>query len=56
MEILIRKLGIEDVKHVLHHRRAMFEEMGFRDAAFLPFRVIDLSEEHAVSFATQHRH
>jgi hypothetical protein len=53
MEILVRKLGIEDVKHVLH---AMFEEMGFRGAAYLPFRAIGLSEEHAVFFATQHRH
>ena len=35
MEIKIRKAGPEDLKHILHHRLAMFEEMGFRDAAVL---------------------
>ena len=34
----------------------MFKEMGFRGAAYLPFRAIGLSEEDAVFFATQHRH
>ena len=45
MEIHIRKAGIEDLKHILHHRRAMFEEMGFRDTAMLD-RVEDLSREY----------
>lgn len=45
MEILIRKAGIEDVNHVLHHRRAMFEEMGFRDAGVLD-SVDSLSREY----------
>lgn len=35
MEIKIRKAGIDDLKHLLHHRHAMFEEMGFRDPAVL---------------------
>lgn len=35
MEIRIRTAGIEDLKHILHHRRAMFEEMGFRDTSVL---------------------
>lgn len=35
MEIRIREAGDEDLKHILHHRRAMFEEMGFQDAAVL---------------------
>lgn len=35
MQIHIRKAGIEDLQHLLHHRRAMFEEMGFRDSAAL---------------------
>lgn len=26
---------MEDLKHVVHHRRAMFEEMGYRDSATL---------------------
>jgi GNAT superfamily N-acetyltransferase len=45
MEIYIREAGIEDLKHLLHHRRAMFEEMGFRDAAVLD-RVEDFSREY----------
>jgi GNAT superfamily N-acetyltransferase len=45
MEIHIRKAGIEDLKHILHHRRAMFEEMGFRDTPVLN-RVQDLSREY----------
>jgi GNAT superfamily N-acetyltransferase len=32
MEIRIREAGVEDLKHIMHHRRAMFEEMGYRDA------------------------
>jgi len=45
MEIHIRKAGVEDLKHLLHHRRAMFEEMGFRDTSVLD-RVEDLSREY----------
>jgi GNAT superfamily N-acetyltransferase len=45
MEIHIREAGVEDLKHILHHRRAMFEEMGFRDTAVLD-RVEDLSREY----------
>lgn len=45
MEILIRKAGIEDVKYLLHHRRAMFEEMEFRDVAVLD-AVEGLSREY----------
>ena len=45
MEIHIRKAGVEDLKHILHHRRAMFEEMGFRDTAVLD-RVEDLSQKY----------
>src|SRR5258708_20465865 len=44
MEIHIRKAGVEDLKHILHHRRAMFDEMGFRDTAVLNC-VEDLSRE-----------
>jgi GNAT superfamily N-acetyltransferase len=29
MEIHIRRAGAEDLTHLLHHRLAMFEEMGF---------------------------
>lgn len=35
MEIKIRKACQGDLKHILHHRLRMFEEMGFRDAAVL---------------------
>lgn len=35
MEIRIRVASAEDLEHVVRHRRAMFEEMGFRDAAVL---------------------
>ena len=35
MEIKIRRARAEDLKHILHHRLAMFEEMGFRDGAVL---------------------
>jgi GNAT superfamily N-acetyltransferase len=45
MEIHIRKAGVEDLEHVLHHRRAMFDEMGFRDTAVLD-RVEELSREY----------
>jgi GNAT superfamily N-acetyltransferase len=45
MEIHIRTAGVEDLTHVLHHRRAMFEEMGFLDKAVLA-DVDALSEEY----------
>jgi GNAT superfamily N-acetyltransferase len=35
MEIQIRRAGVEDLKHLVHHRVAMFEEMGYRDALVL---------------------
>ena len=35
METLIRTADVDDLKHILHHRRAMFEEMGFRNTAVL---------------------
>jgi GNAT superfamily N-acetyltransferase len=45
MEIHVRKAGFEDLKHILHQRRAMFEEMGFRASAVLD-RVEELSLEY----------
>lgn len=35
MEIKIRRACAEDLQHILRHRLAMFEEMGFRDEAVL---------------------
>ena len=35
MEIRIREAGIEDVRHLVHHRRAMFEDMKQGTAAEL---------------------
>jgi GNAT superfamily N-acetyltransferase len=35
MEIKIRNANLDDLRHIVHHRRAMFEEMGFRDSAAL---------------------
>lgn len=35
MEIKTRRARAADLQHILHHRLAMFEEMGFRDAAVL---------------------
>lgn len=35
MEIQIRPACLEDLEHLLHHRLAMFEEMGFRDKSTL---------------------
>lgn len=35
MEIKIRRACGEDLKHILHHRLAMFEEMGFCECAVL---------------------
>jgi len=45
MEIHIRKAGLKDLNHILHHRRAMFEEMGFQDIATLN-SVDDVSREY----------
>ncbi len=36
---------MEDLKHVVHHRRAMFEDMGYRDATTLD-RVDKASREY----------
>lgn len=35
METKIRRACAEDLEHILHHRLAMFEEIGFLDAAVL---------------------
>jgi len=35
MEIHIREASLEHLPHLVRHRRAMFEEMGFRDATVL---------------------
>jgi len=35
MEINIRKASLDDLMHLVHHRRAMFEEMGYREPAVL---------------------
>ena len=45
MEIRIREAGVEDLKHILRHRRAMFREIGFQDSAVLD-RVEGLSREY----------
>jgi GNAT superfamily N-acetyltransferase len=45
MEIHVREAGVEDLGHILHHRRAMFEDMGFRDTALLE-RLEELSREY----------
>lgn len=45
MEIHIRPGNIEDLKHIVHHRRAMFEEMGFCDPAVLN-KVEETSREY----------
>lgn len=45
MEIQIRKAGAQDVEDILHHRLAMFEEMGFCDPEVLE-RVRELSREY----------
>ena len=45
MEIRIREACAGDLKHILHHRLAMFEEMGFRDAAVID-RVEAVSREY----------
>lgn len=45
MGIKLRRASAADLKHILHHRLAMFEEMGFRDAAVLE-RVETASREY----------
>ncbi|HKW33155.1 MAG TPA: GNAT family N-acetyltransferase [Candidatus Acidoferrum sp.] len=45
MEIKIRRACAEDLKHILHHRVAMFEEMRLGDAAVLN-RVETVSREY----------
>lgn len=35
MEFHIREATLADLPHLIHHRRAMFEEMGHRDAGVL---------------------
>lgn len=45
MEIKVRRAYVEDLKHILHHRLAMFEEMGFREATVLD-RVEAVSREY----------
>lgn len=35
MEIKIRNANLGDLNHIVHHRQAMFKEMGFRDPAVL---------------------
>jgi GNAT superfamily N-acetyltransferase len=49
MEFRIREAGIKDLRHILHHRRAMFEEMGFRDGSVLDR--VDKASEHYFSEA-----
>ena len=48
MEIRVRRACAEDLKHILHHRRAMFEEMGFRDPA-----VLDSAEAVSLEYFTE---
>jgi GNAT superfamily N-acetyltransferase len=43
-----RKATIEDLPHILHHRRAMFEEMGFTDPD-----VLDATRESSEPFIRQ---
>jgi len=45
MEIRIREAGLEDLTHIVHHRQAMFEEMGHRDRDVLD-RVDECSREY----------
>ena len=35
MDFHIRQANVDDLNHLVHHRLAMFEEMGFQDAAQL---------------------
>ena len=45
MSISIRPATPDDLEHILHHRRAMFEEIGFTDPAVLA-QVDALSREY----------
>jgi GNAT superfamily N-acetyltransferase len=45
MKIAIRKAGVGDLEHVLHHRLAMFEDMGHLDPEILE-RVAKHSEKY----------
>jgi GNAT superfamily N-acetyltransferase len=45
MEIPIREARLDDLPHLVHHRRAMFEDMGHRDPAILD-RVDRASREY----------
>jgi hypothetical protein len=45
MQMNIREANAEDLAHLVHHRRAMFEEMGYRDPAVLA-RVEKSSQEY----------
>lgn len=45
MKMKIRRACAGDLGHILHHRRAMFEEMGFRDSVVLE-RVEAISREY----------
>ena len=45
MDVRIRSASLEDMSHVVRHRRAMFEEIGFRDPAVLE-RVESLSRDY----------
>jgi GNAT superfamily N-acetyltransferase len=45
MEFRIREAGVKDLAHIVHHRRAMFEEMGHRDRGVLD-RVDECSREY----------
>jgi GNAT superfamily N-acetyltransferase len=47
MEIRIHEAGVGDLEHIVHHRRAMFEEMGYRDGGVLE-RVEKVSREYFV--------
>ena len=41
MRIHIREASLDDLSHIVHHRRAMFEDMGYNDSAAL--RQVDQS-------------
>lgn len=45
MDISIRTATVDDLHHLLHHRRAMFEEIGFTDPTVLA-QVDTLSREY----------
>jgi GNAT superfamily N-acetyltransferase len=47
MASLVRTANLGDLKHILHHRRAMFEEMGYRDPAVLD-QVEQSSQEYFI--------